>query len=263
MMQFHEIVRCCNKCIHCHHSILLFTYAVSNDNMGRENQSNQIPTTRTTTVTILIGLAAVMIMPFGSDYALAQESTGPLEELGRMLGLNTSNSDTPVIIDRPTMSSSNAPHIKVDAVRYDEGEFSDEIIGEVTNNGTGLARFVEIGVTYYDAAGIITGTDFTYADPSDLQPGDTAPFNLFVSEDDAQEADSFNMRVSWNDITHEEFTENVLTKQPISASGGGDSSSSNSNSDNIDGDEGDGDEGGGDEGGGDEGGGGGDEGPGA
>jgi hypothetical protein len=220
--------------------------------MGRENQGNQIPTTRTTIVTILIGLAAVMILPFGSDYALAQESTGALEELGRMLGLNTSNSDTPVIIGRPTVSSSNAPHIKVDAVRYDEGEFSDEIIGEVTNNGTGLARFVEIGVTYYDAAGIITGTDFTYADPSDLQPGDTAPFNMFVSEDDAQEADSFSMRVSWNDITHEEFTENVLTKQPISASGGGDSSSSNS--DNTDGGEGGGEEDGGeeDEGGGDE-----------
>ncbi|NQE53084.1 hypothetical protein C5S29_05785 [ANME-1 cluster archaeon GoMg3.2] len=53
-----------------------------------------------------------------------------------------------------------------------------KIVGEVKNNGVSASSYVKLVSTYYDAKGEVIGTDFTYTDPSDIDAGDSAPFEL-------------------------------------------------------------------------------------
>ena len=59
---------------------------------------------------------------------------------------------------------------------------SMHIVGEVFNQAPVTAKFVKIIATFYNANGQVIGTDFTYADPSDLAPSQRAPFDIIVSE---------------------------------------------------------------------------------
>ncbi|HET7147510.1 MAG TPA: FxLYD domain-containing protein [Candidatus Nitrosopolaris sp.] len=52
------------------------------------------------------------------------------------------------------------------------------IVGEVINQSPVTAKFVQITVTFYNAHNQVIGTDFTYTHPSDLAPGQRAPFEL-------------------------------------------------------------------------------------
>jgi hypothetical protein len=62
-----------------------------------------------------------------------------------------------------------------------------EIVGEVVNGGTDDTEFVEVVATYYDEAGQVINTDFTYTDPSDIPAGQSAPFELTVLDEDISE----------------------------------------------------------------------------
>lgn len=52
-----------------------------------------------------------------------------------------------------------------------------DVKGEVLNNGTSIARFVEVVVTFYDSSGSVVALGSTFTDPSDLDPSMAAPFN--------------------------------------------------------------------------------------
>jgi hypothetical protein len=52
------------------------------------------------------------------------------------------------------------------------------IIGEIRNTDSVSADFVEIIATFYDATNSTLGSDFTFTDPSDLDPGQSAPFEM-------------------------------------------------------------------------------------
>ena len=54
------------------------------------------------------------------------------------------------------------------------------IVGEVINQSPVTAKFVKIIVTFYNAYNQVVGTDFTYTQPSDLAPGQRAPFDILV-----------------------------------------------------------------------------------
>ena len=56
------------------------------------------------------------------------------------------------------------------------------IVGEVLNQAPVTAKFVKIIATFYNANGQVIGTDFAYADPPDLAPGQRAPFDIIVLE---------------------------------------------------------------------------------
>jgi len=56
------------------------------------------------------------------------------------------------------------------------------VIGEVENNTSIIAEFVKIIGTFYDDNGNVVGTSYTYADPSKMNPGEKAPFDLILSE---------------------------------------------------------------------------------
>jgi hypothetical protein len=62
----------------------------------------------------------------------------------------------------------------VDAVGY------MHVVGEVENIATGTATYVKIAATFYNATGHVVATAFTYSDPSDLSPGQTAPFEVLL-----------------------------------------------------------------------------------
>lgn len=56
------------------------------------------------------------------------------------------------------------------------------LTGEVKNNKTGVARFVQVIVTFYDADKKVVGTKYTFTEPNNINPGETAPFKITVTE---------------------------------------------------------------------------------
>jgi hypothetical protein len=57
------------------------------------------------------------------------------------------------------------------------------IVGEVQNNGSGTAKFVEVSATLYDSNNKVVGTEFTFTKPRDIEPGQKAPFEITVGTD--------------------------------------------------------------------------------
>jgi uncharacterized protein (TIGR02588 family) len=57
------------------------------------------------------------------------------------------------------------------------------IVGEVQNNGAQTAKFVQVSATLYDSNNKVIGTDFSFTNPSDIDPGQKAPFEITVGTD--------------------------------------------------------------------------------
>ena len=57
------------------------------------------------------------------------------------------------------------------------------IEGEVLNQSPVTAKFVKIIVTFCNAYNQVIGTDNTYTEPSELSPGQRAPFDILVTSD--------------------------------------------------------------------------------
>jgi hypothetical protein len=60
---------------------------------------------------------------------------------------------------------------------------SAHVVGEVTNNGPGVSKFTKVSGTFYDNQNKVVATAFTYTDPTDLEPGQSAPFDIIISDD--------------------------------------------------------------------------------
>jgi hypothetical protein len=83
--------------------------------------------------------------------------------------------------------------------RYNEEEFSNEIVGEVENKGTEPVEYVKVAVTFYDGSGNVVGTENTYANPSDLAPGMKSPFKILISNDSVIEViETSDFTISWD-----------------------------------------------------------------
>jgi hypothetical protein len=72
-------------------------------------------------------------------------------------------------------------------------------VGTVTNNSAYTYDFVQPCVAFYDAAGNVVRTDFTFTSPSTLAPGQTGTFDAFV---DAEGAGIVSQRL-WVDADYE------------------------------------------------------------
>lgn len=55
------------------------------------------------------------------------------------------------------------------------------VVGEIENNTPDVAKFVKATGTFYDSNNQVVATDFTYTSPTDLAPGDKAPFEIILS----------------------------------------------------------------------------------
>ena len=72
---------------------------------------------------------------------------------------------------------------------------SYHIVGEVTNKGNEKATFVKVSGAFYNSSNIVVASDFTFTDPQDLEPGQTAPFDITVSAPTANEITSASLDV--------------------------------------------------------------------
>jgi hypothetical protein len=59
--------------------------------------------------------------------------------------------------------------------------------------------FVKVTGTFYDASNRVIGIDFAFTDPSTVEAGETAPFDLTLYTDavNPSEVASYKLRVSW------------------------------------------------------------------
>ena len=60
-----------------------------------------------------------------------------------------------------------------------------KLVGEIKNKGDEEIRFVKLTATFYDNNGIVIGTDFEYARPHDILPGQTAPYEFTIGLSDS------------------------------------------------------------------------------
>jgi SLAP domain-containing protein len=58
------------------------------------------------------------------------------------------------------------------------------ITGEIKNNGTNTANFVELIATFYDTSNQTLGNKNTFTEPTTLQPKQAAPFSMYLSPND-------------------------------------------------------------------------------
>ena len=76
----------------------------------------------------------------------------------------------------PSAEFNYQPPVILSQSSYVDNIGSMHIVGEVLNQAPVTAKFVKIIATFYNANGQVIGTDFAYADPPDLAPGQRAPF---------------------------------------------------------------------------------------
>jgi hypothetical protein len=98
--------------------------------------------------------------------------------------------------------------------RYNSERFGDEIVGEILNNGTITAEYAKVSVSFYDANGAILGSEFTYADPSTLAPGQRAAFTIFITSDTiADDTETYEFTLQWQDNDFNEFSKRITGEQ--------------------------------------------------
>ena len=56
------------------------------------------------------------------------------------------------------------------------------VLGEVTNQATENTKYVKVSGTVYNDKNQAVATDFTFTEPTDLLPGQSAPFDIIISE---------------------------------------------------------------------------------
>jgi hypothetical protein len=73
----------------------------------------------------------------------------------------------------------------------DNNEFlpTYHIVGEVQNNGTSTAKFVQISATLYDSNNQVIGTGNAFTNPADIEPSQKAPFEVLVTKDSVKGGD--------------------------------------------------------------------------
>ncbi len=135
---------------------------------------------------------------------------------------------------------------------YNNKVFADEIVGEILNNGTDIAKSVEISAIFYNDSGIV-GYESGRPDPTTISSGDRSVFTLpLVDQIIRSNAESYEFTIKWQDEQSLDYFTR-LTGGEISDddSGGGDDDSGGGDDDSGGGDDdsggGDDDSGGGDD----------------
>ena len=72
------------------------------------------------------------------------------------------------------------------------------IVGEVTNQGNEKATFVKVSGAFYNDSNTAVAAGFTFTDPKDLEPGQTAPFEIIVDAPTTNEITSASLNVNSN-----------------------------------------------------------------
>jgi len=73
-----------------------------------------------------------------------------------------------------------------------------KFLGEIKNQGDGKALFVRIDFTMKNSSGSVIGTDFTYVNSTDLEPGAISSFECWTETTFADVA-TWDYEISWTD----------------------------------------------------------------
>lgn len=72
------------------------------------------------------------------------------------------------------------------------------VVGEIQNGTPDPVTFVQAAATFYDKNNLVVGTSFSYTNPSDLGPGDKAPFDIILSSSSVPAKQIKHYRVTTN-----------------------------------------------------------------
>lgn len=146
--------------------------------------------------------------------------------------------------EQPT-AVNDTPEMVLLSSRFNEQNLGDEIVGEVMNNSTESAEYVEVLATFRDGSGAVIDTALGYADAHLIIAEASAPFKILLTSDMIEdEAVTYDLTLKWRDLDFEEFSKDVLTRQPLSGSGNNNDinadNDNDKNDDNYDNDDDDG-----------------------
>ena len=114
---------------------------------------------------------------------------------------------------------------------YNNKGFVDEIVGEILNNGTDIAKSVEISAAFYNDSGII-GSESSRLDPTTINPGDRSVFTLqLVDEVIKSNADRYEFAIKWQDEHSIDYFARLTGGEMVENSGGDDSGGDDSGGD--------------------------------
>jgi hypothetical protein len=102
-----------------------------------------------------------------------------------------------VVYAQQNTTAIETPSLEILSHKIKEGQFSDNLIGQIQNNFGKKIQFVQVIATFYDANGDIVGTANGYTNPTNLSPGMKAPFKLTLIEGVPDDLASYDLTVSW------------------------------------------------------------------
>jgi len=73
-----------------------------------------------------------------------------------------------------------------------------KFLGEIKNQGDGKACFVKINFTLKNSGANVIGTDFTYVNSTDLDPGQISSFECYTDVQKSEVA-SWTYEITWDD----------------------------------------------------------------
>jgi hypothetical protein len=89
-----------------------------------------------------------------------------------------------------------APNLVLFDVSITEDTFGyPKILGQVRNDGSETARYVQLVATLYNSAGTVIDCDFTYVNSTHLSPGQTSSFEFSYFSDHTKNYSSYRVQV--------------------------------------------------------------------
>jgi len=82
------------------------------------------------------------------------------------------------------------------------------IVGEIKNIESGKATFVKVAATCFDSAGKVVAVGFAFSDPEELDPGQTAPFEVLIEADRAPKVKTYELQAQSNQY-------NIIPEFPV------------------------------------------------
>ncbi len=106
-----------------------------------------------------------------------------------------------------SLSNSNESHTRAEIVllsqQYNNEGSGDKIVGEVINNGSASAQSVKVSVSFYNQNGSIVGSASSPTDPTTIEPGNKAAFNVPISSDTIEsDTENYELILQWKDTQH-------------------------------------------------------------
>jgi hypothetical protein len=115
---------------------------------------------------------------------------------------------------------------------YDNERFGDRLVGELLNNGSETAEFVQVSASFYDEEGAFLGTSSGVTQPSSIPPGARAGFEILITSDTIEDdTERYEFSIQWTDEDFDQHTIRLTGVQGQSSDNDNDNNDNNGNQD--------------------------------